>query len=84
MLDTLVRHAARGGCREILLAMAHRGRLNIQVNVLNKLYQDLFCEFEEHYDPQSLYGSGDVKYHRGYMADLQLGDGQELAYICPQ
>ena len=83
MLDTLVRHASRGGCREILLGMAHRGRLNIQVNVLNKLYQHLFCEFEEHYDPQSLYGSGDVKYHRGYMAELQLGDAQHLTIFVP-
>ena len=83
MLDTLVRHASRGGCREILMGMAHRGRLNIQVNVLNKLYQHLFCEFEEHYDPQSLYGSGDVKYHRGYMADLQLGDAQQLRIFLP-
>ena len=83
MLDTLVRHASIGGCREILLGMAHRGRLNIQVNVLNKLYQHLFCEFEEHYDPQSLYGSGDVKYHRGYMADLQLGDAQPLRIFLP-
>ncbi len=83
MLDALVRHAWRGGCREILLGMAHRGRLNIQVNVLNKLYQHLFCEFEEHYDPQSIYGSGDVKYHRGYMADLQLGDAQQLRVYVP-
>ena len=83
MLDTLVRHAGRGGCREILMAMAHRGRLNIQVNVLNKPYQDLFCEFEEHYDPQSLFGSGDVKYHRGFMSDLQLGDAQQLSIYVP-
>ncbi|MGA2400404.1 MAG: 2-oxoglutarate dehydrogenase E1 component [Syntrophobacteraceae bacterium] len=76
MLDTLMQHAWRGGCREILLGTAHRGRLNIQVNVLNKLYEHLFCEFEEHYDPESLYGSGDVKYHRGYMADLQMGDSR--------
>ncbi|MGC9965754.1 MAG: 2-oxoglutarate dehydrogenase E1 component [Syntrophobacteraceae bacterium] len=78
MLETLVRHASRGGCREILIGMAHRGRLNIQVNVLDKLYEHLFCEFEEHYDPESIYGSGDVKYHRGYMTDLQLGDAQQL------
>ncbi|MGA2228442.1 MAG: 2-oxoglutarate dehydrogenase E1 component, partial [Syntrophobacteraceae bacterium] len=83
MLDTLVRHASHRGCREILMGMAHRGRLNIQVNVLNKLYQHLFCEFEEHYDPQSLYGSGDVKYHRGFMADLQLGDAQQLRIFLP-
>ncbi len=78
MLDTLIRIAWSGGCHEILMGMAHRGRLNIQVNVLNKLYEHLFCEFEEHYDPQSLYGSGDVKYHRGYMTDLQFGDTGQL------
>ncbi len=81
MLDTLLRHAWRGGCREILMGMAHRGRLNIQVNVLNKLYEHLFCEFEEHYDPESLFGSGDVKYHRGYMADLELGDARQLRVL---
>ena len=83
MIDTLLKYAWQGGCREILMAMAHRGRLNIQVNVLNKLYEHLFCEFEEHYDPESLYGSGDVKYHRGYMADLELGDARYLTVLIP-
>ncbi len=83
MLDALLRLAWQGGCREILMGMAHRGRLNIQVNVLNKLYEHLFCEFEEHYDPQSLYGSGDVKYHRGYIVDLELGDGGQLRVLIP-
>src|SRR5208283_1786527 len=72
MLDTLLRHAWQGGCREILMGMAHRGRLNIQVNVLNK-----------HYDPQSLFGSGDVKYHRGYMVDLELSDARYLRVLIP-
>ena len=83
MLDTLLRHAWRGGCREILMGMAHRGRINIQVNVLNKLYEQLFCEFEEHYDPQSLFGSGDVKYHRGYLVDLELSDARYLRVLIP-
>jgi 2-oxoglutarate dehydrogenase E1 component len=78
VLDALIKHASRGGCREILMGMAHRGRLNIQVNVLDKLYEHIFCEFEEHYDPESIYGSGDVKYHRGYMTDLQFGDAGKL------
>ena len=83
MLDTLVRHAWKNGCREILLGTAHRGRLNTQVNVLNKLYEHVFCEFEDHYDPESVYGSGDVKYHRGYMADLEIGEGEPLRIYLP-
>ncbi len=83
MIDALLRHAWRGGCREVIMGMAHRGRLNIQVNVLNKLYEHLFCEFEEHYDPESLFGSGDVKYHRGYMVDLELRGAGQLKVLVP-
>jgi 2-oxoglutarate dehydrogenase E1 component len=83
MLDALLRHAWLAGCREVVMGMAHRGRLNIQVNVLHKLYEDLFCEFEEHYDPQSLFGSGDVKYHRGYMVDLELSGAGLLRVLIP-
>jgi len=83
LLDALLRLAGRRGCSEILMAMAHRGRLNIQVNVLNKLYEHLFSEFEEHYDPQSLYGSGDVKYHRGYTVELEFGEGGRLRVLIP-
>ncbi len=83
MLDTLLNHASRGGCGEILMGMAHRGRLNIQVNVLSKLYEQLFCDFEEHYDPHSLFGSGDVKYHRGYMVDLELSHARYLRVLIP-
>jgi 2-oxoglutarate dehydrogenase E1 component len=83
ILDALIRHAQRKGCREIVMGMAHRGRLNIQVNVLNKLYETVFCEFEEHYDPQSMYGAGDVKYHRGYMAEVDTGEGRPLLVLIP-
>ncbi len=84
MLDALLRYVSGNGCREVLMGMAHRGRLNIQVNVLNKLYEHLFCEFEEHYDPHSLFGSGDVKYHRGYMVELELGDSGRLRGVDPK
>ena len=69
LLDGLFRHAADAGCREIVMGMAHRGRLNVQVNVLQKLYETVFCEFEDSFDPHSLTGSGDVKYHKGYLAE---------------
>jgi 2-oxoglutarate dehydrogenase E1 component len=70
MLDVLVDHGARAGLREIVLGMSHRGRLNVQTNVLGKSYREIFCEFESTYDPASLHGAGDVKYHRGYLADI--------------
>jgi 2-oxoglutarate dehydrogenase E1 component len=81
MLDVLVRYAGAHGCREILLGMSHRGRLNVQVNVFGKPYEDVFCEFEGSYDPDSLVGSGDVKYHKGYMADLVTTVGEPLRML---
>ena len=55
--------------------MAHRGRLNVLVNVLGKSPQDLFSEFEGAYDLARLKGSGDVKYHKGYSADVRTPGG---------
>ncbi|MEN6441619.1 MAG: 2-oxoglutarate dehydrogenase E1 component [Syntrophobacter sp.] len=81
MMDALVQHAYSAGCREILFGTAHRGRLNIQVNVLNKPYEWIFCEFEDHYDPNSIYGAGDVKYHRGFMADVAMEDGNVRLFL---
>ncbi|MEW6670718.1 MAG: 2-oxoglutarate dehydrogenase E1 component [Thermodesulfobacteriota bacterium] len=72
MLDFLVRHAAQNGCREIILGMAHRGRLNVQAHILNRPYEEIFAEFEHCHDPESLFGSGDVKYHTGYLADVRI------------
>lgn len=81
MLDALFRREAARGCRECILGMAHRGRLNVQTNVLGKLYESIFCQFEDSYDPDSLAGSGDVKYHTGYLADLDTGPGQGLRIL---
>lgn len=78
MLDALLRHAAGRGCLEIILGMAHRGRLNVQVNILGKPYEEVFCEFEDNYDPDTLVGSGDVKYHKGYLTDLRIDGGGSL------
>lgn len=81
MLDALFDHVAQRDCREIILGMAHRGRLNVQVNNLDKLYESLFCEFEDHYDPVSVVGSGDVKYHNGYFVDLKTRSGKMLKVL---
>ena len=78
MLDVLVFHMAERGCREIILGMSHRGRLNVQANVLEKSYEDTFGEFESCYDPENLVGAGDVKYHNGYLADLETANDHQM------
>jgi len=77
-LADLLDHSAASGVEEVVLGMAHRGRLNVQVNVLGKPYEAVFCEFEDHYDPDSLVGSGDVKYHHGYMAHVSTRSGRKI------
>jgi 2-oxoglutarate dehydrogenase E1 component len=78
MLDDLLNHAAAGGGREVVLGMAHRGRLNVQTHILDRPYEDIFSEFEHCYDPDALVGAGDVKYHNGYLADLTTADDRSL------
>jgi 2-oxoglutarate dehydrogenase E1 component len=75
MLDDFIQQAGESGVQEVIIGMAHRGRLNVLVNVLGKSPQDLFSEFEGSYDLASLKGSGDVKYHKGYSADVRTPGG---------
>ena len=75
MLDDLIQSAGRAGVQEIAIGMAHRGRLNVLVNVLGKSPQELFSEFEGDYDLANLRGSGDVKYHLGFSADIRTEGG---------
>lgn len=69
MLGLLIEKGAQKGLEEIILGMAHRGRLNVMSNLLNKSYKEVFAEFNEEYSPKSFFGTGDVKYHKGYVAD---------------
>jgi 2-oxoglutarate dehydrogenase E1 component len=78
MLDVLADRAASLNCREIILGMAHRGRLNVQTNILNKPYEEIFSEFESCHDPDEIFGAGDVKYHDGYLADVKTRGGLPL------
>jgi 2-oxoglutarate dehydrogenase E1 component len=75
VLDDLIQRAGESGVQELIIGMAHRGRLNVLVNVLGKSPQDLFSEFEGAYDLALLKGSGDVKYHKGYSADVRTPGG---------
>jgi 2-oxoglutarate dehydrogenase E1 component len=75
MLDDLVQQGGGRGVEECIIGMAHRGRLNLLVNLLGKSPSALFSEFEGHYDLGGLRGSGDVKYHNGFSADLRTPAG---------
>ncbi len=75
LLDDLIQQGGAGGIQEMVVGMAHRGRINVLVNVLGKAPQELFSEFEGVYDPARVKGSGDVKYHMGFSADLRTPGG---------
>lgn len=65
MIDHMLEAGADLGLKEVVLGMAHRGRLNVLVNTMGKSYSKVFSEFEGNIDPKSFHGSGDVKYHLG-------------------
>ncbi len=65
MLDFLLEDASESGAEQVVMGMAHRGRLNVLVNVVGKSYGRVFREFEGDIDPETVQGSGDVKYHVG-------------------
>jgi 2-oxoglutarate dehydrogenase E1 component len=75
LLDDLVQQGGKAGIEETIIGMAHRGRLNVLVNLLGKSPKDLFNEFEGQYDLANLRGSGDVKYHKGFSSDLRTAAG---------
>ena len=76
-LDALVEHGAELGVEEFVVGMAHRGRLNILVNIFNKTYKEIFSEFEgKLYDDNSI--SGDVKYHLGFTSIQKCNNGKNI------
>lgn len=81
MLRGLAERAAELGARDVVLGMAHRGRLNVQTNVLGRPVQEIFCEFEGSFDPDSLVGSGDVKYHKGYLGEVRTEKGNAVRML---
>ncbi len=72
-LDELVQRAGRDGAKELVIGMAHRGRLNVLVNIFGKNPQDLFGEFE---GKKLLETSGDVKYHQGFSSNVMTAGGE--------
>lgn len=78
MLNELLVAASREGAEELAFGMAHRGRINVLVNILEKGYDQLFTEFEESWGEDFLASGGDVKYHRGFSADIATDSGASL------
>jgi len=77
-LDAIINEAADGGVEEVVIGMAHRGRLNVLANILGKTYQQIFSEFEGTATPDQTMGSGDVKYHMGYGSELLSENGKTI------
>ena len=77
LLDLLIEGAGDEGVEEIVLAMAHRGRLNVLANVLDKQPRAIFREFED-VDPELHVGLGDVKYHLGHSSDWKTSSGRSV------
>ncbi len=75
LLDEMIQRAGANGAKEVVLGMAHRGRLNVLVNIVGKSPRNLFREFEGHFDTQTNQGSGDVKYHQGFSSDVSTEGG---------
>jgi len=78
LLDSVITAAAQDGLDEVVIGMAHRGRLNVLANIVGKSYAQIFAEFEGNLDPRSAHGSGDVKYHLGATGDFVAYDGSKI------
>jgi 2-oxoglutarate dehydrogenase E1 component len=83
MMDELLDRAAAGGGHEVVIGMAHRGRLNVLANVVGKPLSQIFSEFEGHPDPDSTQGSGDVKYHLGATGVHRADVGEIFVSVVP-
>ncbi|HKK17855.1 MAG TPA: 2-oxoglutarate dehydrogenase E1 component, partial [Opitutales bacterium] len=77
-LESVLQRAKRNKVDEIVMGMAHRGRLNVLANFLGKSFEYILREFSENYIPDTIYGDGDVKYHLGYETRRKTEDGHEV------
>lgn len=81
ILAAVIDKGASLGLEEFILGMAHRGRLNVLCNILDKSYADIFSEFEDGYVPASVEGSGDVKYHKGFYSEVKTVHGRTIKIV---
>jgi len=79
MIDAAIEFSGEGGTQQVVIGMAHRGRLNVLAHVLGKPYGTIFDEFAgKHHETNAASETGDVKYHLGYRGERQLGDGRTV------
>lgn len=74
-LDAVTQGCPSAGITDVVLGMAHRGRLNVLANIFGKPYENIFAEFRDNIE-FGFQGEGDVKYHKGYSSDIELPDGK--------
>ncbi|MGI4870546.1 MAG: 2-oxoglutarate dehydrogenase E1 component [Janthinobacterium lividum] len=77
-LDAIINRGAELGVKEVMIGMAHRGRLNVLANIMGKTYEQIFSEFEGTATPDLTMGDGDVKYHMGYSSEVETTNGQKV------
>lgn len=77
-LDAIINEAGDAGVQEVVIGMAHRGRLNVLANTLKKTYEQIFSEFEGYMPPDTTMGSGDVKYHLGFRSNINTPNGKTV------
>ena len=83
-LDAIINTASDNGVQEVIIGMAHRGRLNILANIMGKTYEQIFSEFEGTATPDTTMGSGDVKYHLGFSSEVETISGKKMNLkLCP-
>ncbi len=78
ILDAILNEAVKEGMHESVMGMSHRGRLNVLANIVGKSYGEIFEEFEGNLDPESVQGSGDVKYHKGATGMFVARSGETI------
>lgn len=77
-LDAIINAAAINGVKEVVIGMAHRGRLNVLANIMGKTYEQIFSEFEGTAKLDQTMGSGDVKYHLGFSSEVESASGEPI------
>ena len=77
-LESIFERCGQNKVDEIVMGMAHRGRLNVLANFLGKSFEYIFREFSENYIPNTMHGDGDVKYHLGFETKRKTSDGHEV------
>ena len=78
-LDAMINMACENEVQEVVIGMAHRGRLNVLANIMGKTYEEIFSEFEGKSTPDQTMGSGDVKYHLGYGSEVETASGKTIS-----